>query len=97
MKKSLNSNSTMQQSTAMMSLANTPATTKNQMSSTTAAGVLPSLISNYSSTANLHKNFIFPNIKKSVSLLNLRAQVMLSISLLKSFSLSKAMEIKVGR
>lgn len=36
---------------------------------------LPSLLNNYNSTAQLQKNLIFPNIKKSMSLLNLRAKV----------------------
>lgn len=36
---------------------------------------LQSLISNYNSTAQLQKNLMFPSIKKSISLLNLRAKV----------------------
>ena len=58
-----------------------PSTLKKQ--GTTAmrdnAKKLPALLNNFNSTAQLSKNFLFPSIKKSASLMNLRALVCKSI------------------
>ena len=55
-----------------VSTAAPPTTTAKKSAGKTA---LPSLIQNYNSTVQLQKNLLFPSIKKSQSLLNLRAMV----------------------
>eukprot|EP00347_Sterkiella_histriomuscorum_P024380 403331322 len=79
------------------SVKKAPSTLRKTMHTNSSKQGLPTLINNYNSTANLQKNLVFPNIKKSVSLLNLRAQSQQSSKKSRAVDLQKIIRLAEPR